>query len=175
MIKSATYSKRMAAVCLVGLGAAASISCLSRHITSTRNHQLRSLLVSEGELSRQIAALSEFGDANLASLRSTVVRLRLPVGAKDQSETLVKGFGDSWTHESGGAETKDGISLKTDIFKKLSPEPSDWWKTVETLRSLEEVPGITIVSFEMRTSGDRNHRSVDILRVMVESRTRGSI
>jgi hypothetical protein len=175
MIKGITYSKRVAVTCTMVLGAAMLISWLSQKFAAAQDQRLRSTLNLEEQLSRQVAALSEFGDRNLAGLRSYVSHFQLLLGSKDQKETVVRTFGASWARDSGSVEEKEGYSLSTDIYRKVSPALSDWQRTVDILRSLEEVPGVSVTGFEMSTSGDRNQRSVDVLRVKVETRTRRSM
>jgi hypothetical protein len=62
-------------------------------------------------------------------------------------------------------------------FELLSPALSDWSKTIEVIGTTESLPGVGIANFEMKTSGNREHRSVDFVRIVVEvhSRRLGSI
>jgi hypothetical protein len=48
-----------------------------------------------------------------------------------------------------------------------SPATTDWPQIVDAVKASESLPGVGIVGFEMKTSGDHEHRSVDFVRVVV--------
>jgi hypothetical protein len=52
-----------------------------------------------------------------------------------------------------------------------SPATTDWPDIVDAVKDLEDCPGVRIIEFEMKTSGDRERRSVDLVKIVVAIQT----
>ena len=127
---------------------------------------------SEEELARQIVTLSAFSDAELAAFRSKAKKYRSHLGPESTWNELGKKVGGAWSIESGAKVENSGSTIERGILVRSSPTVADWQDAVDTVGSLELMPGVTVLRFEMRTSGDLEHRSVDLLKIEVESRIR---
>jgi hypothetical protein len=111
-------------------------------------------------------------DSNVSESRARVEQYRSLLGPDNAWETLTEKFGDSWLIEAGTKRDRGGSSIQTAMMTMRSPTLADWSKAVVSTGTLELLPGVRIAKFEMRTSGNIDHRSVDLLRMKVEIHTR---
>jgi hypothetical protein len=174
MKEGVVYSGRLAILCGAALGAAILMAWLRQDLKGVRTAKLRVDARLEAELSRQIAARSDCEESDLEALRTRVDRLRIFLGPKGTWEVLVRQFGKSWTAQAGPKSDCEGYSVQTGTLRLLSPTLADWSKTIDVLTASELLPGVGITGFEMRTSGNRERRSVDLVKVDVEIHTRRS-
>jgi hypothetical protein len=171
MIVGVAYSKPRAALSAAGLAAAFAMAWLQHHITGERHERLRQTTDLERNLANKIAAMSDFEDRNRDELRAQVDKFRVQLGPEGAWNRLVRQFGKDWTVDAGPRDDMDGYSVQVGTFRLQSPVTSDWSKIVEAVKASEQLPGVGIVGFEMKTSGDREHRSVNFVRVEVAIQT----
>ncbi len=174
MIRGVAYSKRLLALSAVGTGAVCAMALLHLRLTGERAEQRRRAVDLEGLLSGQIVSMSDCEDSSLEALRARVGRFRVQLGPQDTWERLLRVFGGRWKAEAGTKEDKDGYSLLSGTFVLLSPTASDWPEIVETINAAEHLPGAGIAGFEMKSSGDREHRTVGLVKIVVAVHARRS-
>jgi hypothetical protein len=148
------------------------MALVRHHLASEWDEQLHRTADLEGALSRQIAARSDCRDSDLDELRARVGTFRDQLGPEDAWEHLVRQFGNGWTAEARPRDDRDGYSFQIGTFVKLSPATSDWPAIVELVKTAEHIPGVGIAGFEMKSSGSRERRTVDLVRIVVAIHSR---
>lgn len=172
MIRGIVYSRRLSALSTACVGAAFGMALFRHHLTRETTELRRRTADLEGTFTRQIAAKSDFEDSMLDALRVRVGKFRGQLGPEDTWEQLVRQFGKRWEIEAGPRDERDGYSLQVGTFLLLSPTPSDWPRIVEAVEAAEKFQGVGIAAFEMKSSGSREHRAVDLVRIVVAIHTR---
>jgi len=171
MIDGVAYSKKRAAVSATGLCAAFAMAWLLHHTGGESREQLRRTADLERNMAGQIAALSDCEGQSLDALRAQVGRFRVQLGPEGAWGRVVRQFGKGWTADAGARDDRDGYSVQAGTFRLLSPATSDWPRIIEAVKASEQLPGVGIVGFEMKTSGDREHRSVSLVKVELAVQT----
>ena len=171
MIRAVAYSKSRAFACAAGVGALLAVCAVRHHVASLRSSWLRLTAGKEGALCAEIAGLGAYESPCLENLRRQVRGFRTNLGAPDTWERLAGLLGKAWTTEPGRREDRDGYSVSVGTVALTAPATSDWPQIVDAVRAVEQVPGVGVVGFEMRTSGDREHRVVDLVKVIVSTQT----
>lgn len=171
MIRGIEYSKPLAAACATAIIASCTMAWLRVGLNAKISEQRRRASTLESNLTGQMEAKSEYDDENLNALRERVGRLRTQLGPDGTWERVAGQFGDGWKSEPGPSDDKNGYSVRYGTFKLLSPAVTDWAKIVEAVRNSEAIPGVAIAEFEMKTSGGRDRRSLDLVRILVAVRT----
>lgn len=172
MIRGVAYSKKLSVLCAIGIGAALTTVWIRYQLTSDWLEQMSRAAESEGVLIKQIATMSDYNDSNLRALRLQIGRFRGQLGQEDLWKCLVLQFGKDWTSKVGPKEERTGYSFQIGTFIRVSPSASDWPRIVEVVKAAEHIPGVGIAGFEMKSSGDREHRSVDVVKVVLAIRSR---
>jgi hypothetical protein len=167
MRKKYTCSRRISAVFALAICAVAFVLLVRRSLALDRIAWLAAANSSSDALTRQVTALSDFGDADLVALRSKSNAYQSRLGSEGIWSELEKNYGGSWSIESGAKHENGGSLNQTGILTKISPTVGDWQTAVDTLGTLEHLPGVAIARFEMKTSGDLEHRSVDMLKIVI--------
>jgi len=171
MIKGVQYSKPLAAG-----GAAAVIAAfvaIWQHFELGANisEQGRSAAIAESNLRSEVAAKSMFESEDLKALRDRMSRSRIQFGDEGTWGRLVRRVGDRWSAEAGPTDDKGGTSTRYGTIRLLSPSVTDWARIVEAVTDSEETPGVGVAEFEMRTSGSRDRRSLDLVRILIAIQT----
>ena len=126
----------------------------------------------QSDLSGRIAAQSGCGDRDLQALREQVGLFRRHLGQEGSWGRIVQLLGKRWTVEGRETEEGKGYSTESGAFRMLSPAVADWPGIVEAVGSLETMPGAGIIEFRMKSSGSRELRSLDTVKIVVSVRTR---
>jgi hypothetical protein len=171
MIEGVEQSKRQATVCAFALGLTAAMVCVHREVATEWDRRLRRMDDSGTGIEKQIALRKNYEDSDLAALRARVNHFRSLSGPAGTFEFLLKTLGNDWAVESGPKVERDGFSVQLCTFWMHTPNLADWQKAIGILGILEGVPGVGIAGFKMKTSGDREHRKVEILEIIVEVRS----
>jgi hypothetical protein len=132
----------------------------------------RSDVATENALATQIAAMPGSEDEDLDLLRSKIDRIRLQLGDGLTWPRMVSTLGPQWQPQTSTWTEKSGASLRTEILERRNPELEDWPEIVSSVNALESFPGVSISDFEMRTSGSRENRTLDVTRVTLSIRSR---
>jgi hypothetical protein len=172
MIRGVTYSDRLLALCIAAVGAVCAMAWLRQHLEGDWLEQRRRAADLEGVLSRQVTAMSDCDDSHLNALRALVDRFRGQLGTEDPWGRLVLLFGKDWTAEPGPRDQGAGYLTQIGTFVMLAPSVSDWPGIVDAVRSAEQLPGVGIAGLEMRSTGDRDHRSLETVKIVVAIRSR---
>lgn len=167
MIRGVIFSKSRAAASSTGMAAAFAMVWLQHHSSGISHEHFRRNAELELNLVGQIETLSGFEDRDLEALRAQVSKFRVQLGPEDEWERLVSQLGRDWNAILGQMADKDGYTTKVGTFRLLSPVTSDWPRIIDAIGVLEQIPGSGIVGFQMKTSGDQLHRSVDLVRIDV--------
>jgi len=175
MIEGIEYSKRLATLCALALCGTAAMAWLGEEMAASSALRLGACNDTVRAISRQIATRSNCGYSDLVALRSEVKRSESLLGSEDTLETLVRTFGNAWAVKSEAKDDRDGLVVQCSTFRMLTPTLEDWQKVVELVGALERLPGVGIDSFRMNTSGDVEHREVETMEVIVETRFRSRI
>jgi hypothetical protein len=140
-----------------------------RHLDLKANiaQQRRLAAVAEAKLTSEITAKSMYEGESLDALREQVGRSRVQLGDPGTWGRLVRQFGDGWTAESGPTEDRGGYVIRYGTVRLLAPSVTDWPRIVEAVKDSEAMRGVGIAEFEMRASGDRDRRSLDLVRILV--------
>ena len=175
MIRGVAYSRRLFAVSLGAVVAACAMALLHQLLTSGRIERRRRTMDIEGRLSGQILAMADCEDSRVEALRARVGRFQVQLRPEDTWERLMHLFGSRWKAEAGTQDNKEDFSYLVGTFTLLSPTVSDWPKILETIKASELLAGVGISRFEMKTSGTRKHRSVDLVTIAVAIHGRPSV
>jgi hypothetical protein len=167
MIKGVQYSKALAGCAAVSVIAACAMSWRHLELGADIAQQRRRAADAESKLTSEIAGKSMYEGESLDALRDQVGRTRIQLGDAGTWSRLVRQFGDGWSAESGPTEDKGGYEIRYGTIRLLAPSVADWPKIVEAVRDSEAMRGVGIAEFEMRTSGDRDRRSLDLVRILV--------
>jgi hypothetical protein len=167
MKRGVVFSKAAAAAALCGLGMAGAAEAAHRHLASQAGEALRSNQAAETALASAIGGLAAFGDSERASLRARVDRFRDGLGGGDSWSRLSRQFGERWAAEARPRERKSAYSIQTGSFYLNKPSLGDWPSIVDAVGAAEVLPGVEILAVEMRSSGDRDRRSLDLVKVAV--------
>lgn len=172
MKRGFVFSKPLLAGALVALGLASATFVLHRGLA--RRESARHLADEEAEakLAAAIAGLRPFGDPDLASLRTRVTRFRNGLGAPDTWARAVRLFGSSWNAEPGSRMEKAAYSIQPGAFYLAKPSVADWPSIIDAVGSAEGLLGVEVVAVEMRSSGDRERRALDLVKVAVAVHSR---
>jgi hypothetical protein len=171
MIKGVQYSRALAGGAAASVIAACAMSWRHFELSANVAQQRRRAAVAESKLTSEIAARSMYEGESLDALREQVVRSRVQLGDAGTWGRLVTRFGDGWTAETGPTEDKGGYVIRYGTIRLLAPSVADWPKIVEAVRDSEAMRGVGIAEFEMRTSGDRDRRSLDLVRILVAAQS----
>jgi hypothetical protein len=128
----------------------------------------------EANLNAEIAANSMYDSTSLTALRDRVGRSRIRLGDEATWGRLAGRFGEGWTVEAGAADEKGEHSIQYGTIRLQSPSVADWPKIVEAVADLEAMPGVGIAELEMTSSGGRDRRSLDLVRILVAVHTKRS-
>jgi hypothetical protein len=172
MIRGVVYSKHLLVVSAIGIAAACTMALVRYHVASEWKERLRRISDLEALLSKQIAARSDCRDIVLNTLRARVGTFRSQLGSENAWECLVRQFGNGWTAEAGPRDGRDGYSVQIGTLIMLSPIASDWPAIVESIRTAEQLSGVRIARIEMKSSGSREHRVVDLVKIVVAIQSR---
>jgi len=172
MTRGVSYSRRWLAFSLTWVGAACAMALFRHQMAGESLERIRGAADREGTLSRQIAERSDSEDSNLIALRARIGRFRKQLGSADSWDLLVRQFGGSWTAEAGPRDDRADYSLQVGTFVRISPAVSDWPEIVRAVGLAEHIPGVGIAELEMRSSGNRDHRSMDLVKFVVAIRCR---
>ena len=152
---------------LGALGAGCAAFVLHRSLVGQSATRLRAAGEAEAGLASAIAGLHAFGDPELASLRARVTRFRNGLGSPDTWTRAVQLFGPSWNAEAGSRMEKAAYSVQPGVFYLAKPAVADWPSIVDAVGAAEGLPGVEVVAIEMRSSGDRERRTLDLVKVAV--------
>jgi hypothetical protein len=165
------YSKLHIAAAAAGTGAACAAVWLHIVLGGETVEERRRGQDSEGSLTAQIAAKSMYGNARLSALRDEVARSSAQLGGKGSWESLVGRLGNAWACETETVEGMDAYPVRYGTFRLASPAVADWSAIVEAVGNSEAIPGVGIAEIEMKSSGDRTRRSLDLVRIQVAVQT----
>jgi hypothetical protein len=163
------YSKKMVALCAASMCTTVAIWMVRQNVAHERMERLRKTNDSTNALGQQILSLSAFSNAELTALRAQDEYYQTLVGPESSWSELKEQFGGRWSIEAGNKHETGKSTSQTGILTLKAPNLEDWQTAVDALGSLRLLPGITVVRFEMKARGDYEHRSVEILKVVVES------
>lgn len=172
MIRGIAYSRLSCALCVTGVGTACLMALVHRHLTGECTNRRCNSADLESSLSSQIASKKGCGESDLDELRKRVERFRGQLGPDDAWMRLVHQFGRRWKVEAGPKEDKDGYSIQIGTFLLTSPTVADWPEIIEAVGAAEQLPGVGIAGIQMRSTGSRKSRSVEIVRVLVDIHAR---
>lgn len=132
----------------------------------------RSDAATESALAAQISAISGCKDEDLEVLRAKIGHIRLQMGDDVTWTRMESKLGAQWQRQGASWTEESGFSLRTEILERRHPDIDDWLEIVRSVKAWEAVPGVSVVAFEMRTSGGRDHRTLDLARVTLSVRSR---
>jgi len=118
------------------------------------------------DLSARVESLVEFDDAHLKAQREKVERFRMRLGAGATWDRVLSKVG-AWVQETAATSESGAFVTRTGRFRMKSPSVSDWPQIVETVSSLESIPGIGISQLELKSSGSATQRSLDFVGMVV--------
>jgi hypothetical protein len=165
--RGVAFSRPLLVAALAGVGAAAAMAALHRHLVGEADERRRDGEQAQAALASAIAGMYDCGDPDLAALRARVARFRGGLGSEDSWARLARQFGARWNAEEGVSDAKAGYSIQPGVFFLASPAPSDWPTILETVGAAESQPGVEIVAIEMKSSGDKERRSLDLVKIAV--------
>jgi hypothetical protein len=171
MIRGVQYSKPLAAGGAAAVIAASMLIWQHHELSANISEQRRRAEVAESNLESEVAAKSMYESEYLDALRDQMRRSRVQLGDEGTWGRLVRRLGDRWSAEPGQTDEKGGQSTRYGTMRLLSPTVTDWEKIVEAVTNSEETPGVGIAELEMKTSGSRDHRTLDLVRILVAIQT----
>jgi hypothetical protein len=172
MIRGVQYS-RPAAIGAAAAAVAVGAVTWQHHALGARILEQRARAAAvEERLNGEIAANSMYESDRLTALRDQVGRSRIRLGDAATWGRIAGRFGEGWTLETGAIDEKGDHSIQYGTIRLPSPSVADWPKIVEAVTDLEAIPGVGIAEFEMTSSGGRDRRSMDLVRILVAVHTR---
>jgi hypothetical protein len=171
MIRGFSFRRSRAAACAAAACVLAAALALRRH-TAGELSELRSRDdAREAALCSRIAGLGPCDAADLEALRARVRGMRGRLGPPDAWDRLLRLLGGGWESGTVRRDERAGYAVATGTLTLRRPSTSDWPAIVDAVRAIEEAPGAAVTGFEMRTSGDRGRRVVDVVSVGVSAET----
>ena len=171
MKKGFDYSDRIliAAVLAIGLSGvlAWARSAAATSVTETRRRGAEL----ESALGAQIAAKAEFDHARLESLKADVRRFRSHLGSKEAWQHMTDTLGKRWICEDIAREDSGGYSLQSGSLSMLSPLTADWPQIMDALKTISEMPGVSLVEIRVRSKGGREGRTLESVKIRVAVRS----
>jgi hypothetical protein len=174
MNRGVKFSKPLASAAAAAMVAACALSWAQIEKRAEISDQSRRGSARETELSSQIAERSEFDDSSLGRLRKRADQFRGRLGSAGTWERAVNRLGAAWLVASVRQEDRLGCKVQTGTFSLSSTSVGIWPDIVSAVGDLETIPGVGVVKFEMRTSGNVDRRSLDIARIILVVRTSSS-
>jgi hypothetical protein len=168
MIRGIRYSRPLATVVAATFVAACAAAWHREVLVSRIAEQRRQAAALEEQISGPMGAMEMYSDERLRALRKQVGLFRVRLGGAGTWGSLVSRLGQGWTSERGPAEDRGGYSIQLGTFKLLAPSTADWPRIVDAVKASEGIPGVRIVEFEMKASGDLDRRSLDLVRILME-------
>lgn len=172
MIRGVQYSLPFAAVGVAALAATGSMIWLRFDLEARIAGQRRRASIAEASLSSQIAAKSMYERECLETLHSQVSRFRERLGTDGTWERAVGQFGSGWNAELGARDDRSGYSIQYGTLRLISPTLADWPRIIGAVRDSEAIPGVGIAEIEMKASGSRGQRTLDLVRILLAIKTR---
>jgi hypothetical protein len=170
MIRGVSYS-RPKAICLAGsLAIAVALGFALHHLETVESEGLLHAQQKRSALEEQISARSHCADADLKALRAEVAGLRERMAKPGAWERLMLQLGRGWGARAARTEERAGCIVQDVVLERRSPSTSDWPEIVSVAADIEKMQGARISSFEMRTSGDKQRRTVDLINILVSIR-----
>jgi hypothetical protein len=166
-----TYSKPIAATAITTLLAACGIAWINSALKSDAEGRKRRASDRDASLSAQVVERASYENFSLEALRDEIGRFRVQLGGEGTWENLARMFGERWKAEPGQQEDKDGYSIRFGTLRLSSPETGDWPGIMEAVRKCEATPGVGVTDIEIKTSGNRERRSMDLVRIAVAVET----
>jgi len=153
--------------CAVRICAALFAAVLHHSMARRRLEESSRVAGLERDLTRQVAEKSGCEQSDLDAVRARVGRFRVKLGPADTWERLVRQLGRAWAGDADSREDRDGYSVQGGTFRLQSPATADWPQIVDSVWASEQLPGVGIVGFEMKTNGNHERRSVDLVKFVV--------
>lgn len=172
MTRGVSFSRPLAAAAAAALAAVCAVAGAHAELRSLTSFRMGRATELERSLREQIEAKSGCDRDRLEALHEQVSRLRVQVGAEDTWNRMIRIFGDAWSTETLSREDRSGCSFQTGVMRLKSPSLADWPGIVEAVRACEGLPGVGIAEFEMKTSGTRERRELDSVRIVVVVQSR---
>jgi hypothetical protein len=170
-----TYSKPMAGTAIASLLAALAMAWAYSGLKSDAEGRRRRVSEQDASLASQLAERAPYENSNLEALRAEVGRFKIQLGREGTWDTLAAMVGERWTAEPGQHEDKEGYSIRYGSLSLLAPETGDWPTIVDVVRKCEATPGVEVSGIEIKTSGSRERRSMDLVRLAVAVETNRTI
>lgn len=172
MIRGVQYSKPLAAGAAAVAIASSMLIWQHHELGAKISEQRRNAAIAESNLESEVAAKSMYESEYLNALRDQMSRSRVQLGDEGTWGRLVRRLGDRWSAEPGQMDGKGGQSIRYGTMRLLLPTVTDWAKIVEAVTNSEEIPGVGIAELEMKTSGSRDRRTLDLVRILIAIQTR---
>ena len=172
MIRGVQYSLPLAAAGAAALVAVGSMMWLRLGLSSEIVEQRRLASVAETSLSSQIAAKSMYERERLEELREQIGRFRVRLGADGTWDSVVSRIGLGWYAEPGTRNERGTYSIQYGTLKLMSPTVADWPRVIEAVGESEAIPGVGIAEIEIKASGVRGQRTLELVRILVAVQTR---
>jgi len=171
MIRGCTCRRSRAAACVLAACAFAAAFAVRRHTAGELSELLRQGSAREADLRARIAGLGPCEAADLEELRARVRGMRSRLGAPDTWDRVIRLLGGAWACGPLRLDERDGYAVGTGSVTLRQPTVADWPAIVDAVRAIEGVQGARVCGFEMRTSGDRERRAVDLVSIAVSTQT----
>jgi hypothetical protein len=171
MIRGVSYSKVRAVGFVAGMLMLTMATALRIRWGLGRNEWEVQDASREADLNSRVTALSSCETDDLNALRERINSIRAGLGPPGAWDHLVGLLGKTWTALPASRELREGYTLLNATLVLASASTSDWPLILQTSETIEKAPGASILSFEMKASGDRDRRVVDFVKftVSVES------
>jgi hypothetical protein len=175
MKRGISYTKSFAIASATATLASCAVLWMHASINARILEQRRSALEIDSRVSAQIAAKSEFNGERLKDLRAKVNNIRIHLGAEGTWERITREIEKTWIIEGGLIDERGGYSIQYRNLKLRRPLVADWPNVVQTVKDLEALPGVSVAELEIRTSGGRDGRSMDLVRIQLALQKRRTI
>ena len=136
---------------------------------------MRSDAADESAVASQIAAISGCKDEDLELLSAKIGHIRLQMGDGGTWTQIEAKLGSQWRPQGASWTEKSGFSLRTEILERQHPEIDDWPEIARAVKAWEAIPGVSVVAFQIKTSGGRDRRILDAVTVTLSVRSRSAL
>lgn len=112
----------------------------------------------------EVRELMQYDEGAVEKARKRVDAWKDRLLDRDDWQKRVTDSAGDWIFQPGATRQLSGFVERRGTFRLLSSSISDWPKVVKAVEDLESHPSIAVPRIEMRTTGDRNRRSFDLVR-----------
>ena len=161
------FSRPLAAAAAIGWAAVAGMEWFHRDGVRRRSQAEGIGEARTAELSREIAAKTDYDDEKLTAEQRTFNDLGVHLLSEEAWAAFLQELGPDWSVASDRAEEGKDFSVQRVTLRLRSPSVGDWPIVVAAVKAAERRPGVRVVAVELESSGDQERRSMKEVKIVL--------